>query len=172
MSDVLFDFPNLSIALKEYGDFLVTEYKGNLEKNGHRATGQLISSIYSVINIGQNSASVELHLADYYKYLEKERLKGSLPPVNKILEWIQVKPILPRPDENGKLPTEEQLAWAIAKNMEKEGAPTRDGMPVEPTKDLGEAIGTTDEFFWGKIEEALVEDLESMFNSSISILMA
>ena len=167
----LFEFPNLSQALADYADYLTNTYKTSLELHNHRATGRLISSIHTVITIGENSADVELHMEDYYIYLEKERLIGSLPPVNKILEWIQVKGILPHPDSNGRIPTEEQLAWAIAKNMEKNGAPTEDGLPVEPTKDLDTSLEQTDMQFWGRIEDAITKDLENMLRSSIDILI-
>ena len=169
--DVLFEFPNTTQALNDYANFLVNEYKSELELHNHRSSGKLISSISSIITIGENSAEVSLSMEDYYKYLEKERLKGSMPPIDSILEWIRTKPILPRPDENGRIPREEQLAWAIAKNMEKNGAPTEDGLPVPPTKDLGTAVEKTDMMFWGIIEEALVKDLEAMLKSSISILI-
>jgi len=172
MSDTLFEFPETAKALQEYADYLVEEYRRNLIEHGHRATGNLISSLHTVVHVGEGSFSVDLYLEDYYKYLEKERLKGSLPPVNKILEWIQVKPILPHPNEDGKLPTEEQLAWAIAKNMENEGAPTKDGKQVPATKDLANAMESAEQNYLGRIEEAVATDLQAQFKSIISLIIS
>lgn len=38
-----------------------------------------------------------------------------------ILEWIPTKNIVPRPDQNGRIPTVEQLSWAISKSIHMKG---------------------------------------------------
>lgn len=169
--DNLFEFPHLTEALAAYGDYVVEKYRENLVEGGHKASGKLMSSLHTVVNVGDHSMSVDLYLEDYYKYLERERLKGSLPPVNKILEWIRIKPILPKPDSRGKLPTEEQLAWAISKNMEKIGAPSKDGLPVEPDKPLTNALESAEINYLGNIERAIELDLEEHLTSIMEILI-
>lgn len=164
MSDELFKFPETSKVLAEYAQFIEQQYKANLEKDGHKATGKLISSVSTVVVIGDTSMTVEMHLEDYYKYLEKERLKGKMPPVNAILDWVKVKLNLPTEKQNS-------VAWAIAKNMKKIGAPSKDSLPVEPTFPLGKAKETADSTFWGRIETALQNDLEANLTSIISLLI-
>ena len=117
-----------------------------------------------MVNIGDTEMSVDLYVEDYYKYLEKERLIGKMPPVNAILDWVKVKLNLPTEKQNG-------VAWAIAKNMEKIGAPSRDSLPVEPTFDLRRAIESSDTNYLGKIENALQEDLEANLTSILSVLI-
>ena len=164
MSDELFQFPNTAQVLAEYAQYIETTYKSNLEQNGHKATGRLISSVHTVVNIGDKSMSVDMYLEDYYKYVEKGRNAGKMPPVNAILDWVKVKLNLPTEKQNS-------VAWAIAKNMEKIGSPSRNSLPVEPTFDLSKAKETTDDIYWAKIENALQTDLENNFTSIMSLLM-
>lgn len=162
--DSLITFPNTAQVLGEYAKFIEDQYKRNLEMNGHKATGKLISSVHTVVNIGDKSMSVDMYLEDYYKYVEKGRNRGKMPPVNAILDWVKVKLNLPTEKQNG-------VAWAIAKNMEKIGSPSRDSLPVEPTYDLKTAKETTDNLYWAKIEQALQKDLKENLTSIASILI-
>ena len=61
-----------------------------------------------------------MSFADYWKWAEYGRKPGKFPPIEKIKEWIKVKPILPRPTD-GKLPTENQLAFLIARKIATKG---------------------------------------------------
>lgn len=169
--DELFSFPNTEIALKEYADFIVNTYKDNLEKNGHKASGKLISGIHSVININGQAMSVDLYMEDYWKWVERGRMAGKRPPMESILNWIKLKHIVPRPDENGKLPTEKQLAFLIARSIGENGAPCVDKIPVEATHDLADSKQTTDEFYWARIEEAITKDLYDHYRSIVSMLI-
>ena len=169
--DTLFKFPALAQVLAEYADYITTTYKQNLEKSGHKATGKLISSVHTVVNIGDFNASVDMYLEDYYKYVEKGRNEGSFPPVNKILEWIRIKPIIPRPDSNGKVPTEQQLAYLIGRNMMEKGSPTQNGLPTPPTFDLRHAKETADSSYISRIEQAIQEDLSNELTSVVSMLI-
>ena len=163
--DELIKFPNTQKVLEEYAGFIKEQYKRNLEANGHRATGKLIDSIHTEVKIGDVSMSVDMYLEDYYKYVEKGRNAGKRPPINAILDWVKVKLNLPTENEN------KSAAFAIAKNMEKIGAPSRDSLPVEPTFDLKNAKETADANYWGRIEQALQQDLKDNFTSMMSLLI-
>ena len=41
-----------------------------------------------------------------------------------ILDWIKVKPVTPRPDKHGRIPTLKQLAFLIARKIYDEGRGT------------------------------------------------
>lgn len=59
-------------------------------------------------------------MEDYFKWAENGRGPGKFPPIEKIKEWIRIKPVLPR-QINSKLPTENQLAYLISRKIALEG---------------------------------------------------
>ena len=97
---------------------LLTDYRAALQP--HSASGNLLNSLTSKINFDSNRFEIRIEGADYGKYLE-EGTKPHFPPVDAILQWIRIKPILPRPFANGKLPTENQLAYLIGRKISKVG---------------------------------------------------
>lgn len=154
----MIEFKHLEKALKEYAEAIRDQYKDNLERDNRRATGDLITSINSKVIVDGNEYIIELQLEDYWKYVEWDT-KPHIPPVNKILEWVRVKPVLPRPMKNGKLPTEQQLAWMIADKISKEG--------TEGTHDLEDALAEVD--YETIIEEALEADVMDCFDELLTI---
>lgn len=144
----MIQFNHLQQALKDYADAIRDQYKDNLERDNRRATGNLITSINTKVNVDGDEFSIELQLEDYWEYVEWDT-RPHFPPTSKILEWVKVKRILPTPMPNGKLPTEKQLAWMIAKKISKEG--------TEGTHDLEDALVEVD--YENIIEEALDKDI-------------
>lgn len=117
----MIEFKHLQEALAQYAQAITDRYKTNLENSGRRASGELISSINSKVTVDGNEYAIELGLEDYWYYVENGRGPGKFPPPDKILQWIKVKPILPTPMSNGKLPTEKQLAFLIGRKIANEG---------------------------------------------------
>ena len=154
-------FDNLQQVLEEYGNVIAEQYKSNLKANGHKATGNLINSITSHITVNGNEYAIELTLEDYYKYVEEGRRPGKFPPVDKILQWIKVKHILPTPI-NGKLPTEKQLAFLISRKIAEKG--------TKGTYDLEKAIDTTINEWDEKITDALDMDVMSCIDEIMLVL--
>lgn len=103
-------------------------YKQQLISDGKKATGNLISSVRGYVEYNGTVLSVMFDIADYWKYVEYGRKPGKFPPIDKIRQWIKVKPILPRPGKNGKLPTENQLAYLIARKIARKGIPATHSM--------------------------------------------
>ena len=97
---------------------LLTDYRAVLQP--HSSSGNLLNSLTSKINFDSNRFEIRIEGADYGKYLE-EGTKPHFPPVDAILQWIRIKPILPRPFASGKLPTENQLAYLIGRKISKVG---------------------------------------------------
>ena len=98
------EFKHLQEALAQYAQAITDRYKQNLESSGRRASGKLISSVNSKVTVNGNEYAIELNLEDYWYYVENGRGAGKFPQPDKILQWIKVKPILPTPMSNGKLP--------------------------------------------------------------------
>ena len=106
-------------AIQQIAQQFAEAYKQAIIDSGHNASGSLVQSIKPVVLYENDTVSITLEGNEYAIYLEKGT-KPHFPPVSKILEWIRVKPILPRPI-NGKLPTEPQLAYLIARKISLEG---------------------------------------------------
>ena len=140
---------NLRAALEEYAQYLEANYKSELESKGHRATGKLIDTMSVHITLQGINYHVELNLQDYWWYVEHGRKPGKFPPVNKILEWIRIKPVIPRADSRGRIPTQQQLAFLISRKI------ARDGIPAENT--LAELTGRNSAWK-SKFEQALQMD--------------
>lgn len=156
----MIEFTHLQQALGQYAQAIADQYKTNLENSGRRATGQLISSVNTRVLVNGQIFEIELQLEDYYKYVEEGRGAGGFPPVNKILEWIKAKPILPYPDMNGKLPTENQLAYLIGRKIANEG--------FEGTHDLENTMEEVD--YESIIEDAIAEDVLGCFDELIALV--
>lgn len=158
--NIMIKFDNLQRVLAEFGNALSERYKEKLTEDNRIASGRLISSVNSKVVVNDNEFIVELNLEDWWKFIEYGT-KPHMPPVNKILEWVVVKRILPTPMKNGKLPTEQQLAWMIAKKIEREG--------TEGTPNLTESIDEMVNEYEQKIEEALDADVLSCIDDIFTI---
>ena len=156
----MIEFKNLQEALAQYAQAIADKYKTNLESSGRRATGQLITSVNTVVVVNENEFAIDLNLEDYWKYVEEGRGAGKFPPPDKILEWIRVKPILPYPDRNGKLPTENQLAFLIGRKIANEG--------FEGSNDLENTMEDVD--YEEQIQEAMDKDVLGCLDELLAIL--
>lgn len=146
------EFPNLTRVLNEYAQGLVENYKAALGAESINASGELANSVkYIIDDKVKGRFEVKLELLEYWKYVEYGRKAGKMPPISAIKQWIEVKPIIPRPNKNGKLPTINQLAYLISRKIGLEGTKGR-GV-------LGERIENANTVFWEDIEDAILKDL-------------
>lgn len=120
-------------SIEKAVDELMYAYASAIIDSGHSASGDLALNQQKVVEYDGKYFKVSLLLEDYWKYLE-EGTQPHFPPINKIKEWIRVKPILPR-EKDGKLPTQEQLAYMIGRKISKEG--------TEPTYLLTDLVEKT-----------------------------
>ena len=149
--NTLISFDNLEAVLNEYGMEVRNQYQLNLIHSDRIASGELLNSCEFDVKLNDKTYQVRLELADYWKYVEYGRNPGKFPPTNKILEWIMVKPVLPRPDNNLKDITPKQLAFLIGRKIANEG--------YEGSKDLENANDSLIRKYEPKIVAALAEDL-------------
>lgn len=152
VEDRLMNWSNLEKVLDEYGAAVRNKYQDNLISSDHLATGELLNSVEYIIEKDNMQISVSLELADYWKYLEYDT-KPHWPPVDKIKNWIKVKPIIPD-GRNGKLPTPDQLAFLIGRKISEEG--------TQGTKDLHSALVDINDEFEALIMEAISKDVDEM----------
>lgn len=143
----------LTEVLNEFADAFIQNARNNLEANQSNASYNLYNSFEKVIEVGEDYFKVSISLADYWQYLENGRGPGKFPPVDKIKEWIEVKPVNPTPLSNGKTPSVEQLSFLISRKIANEGT---EGKPFfEPAKEQ------TIREFEDKINQAIEEDVSN-----------
>lgn len=102
----------------------VLTLRETIAKNGSNASGELSKSIKGKVKQNGKWLEVSISLEDYWKYIE-HGTRPHFPPINAIKQWIRVKPVLPHPLANGKLPTENQLAYLIGRKISKVGTKTK-----------------------------------------------
>lgn len=159
----LINLSNVMAVLEEYAIEVRNLYQDKLVENDRIASGKLLNSVeYQVVFNGMEY-EVQLTLEKYWKYLEygisgKEKNTdrpfghtgwGAYPS---ILEWVKVKPVLPRPGKNKKLPTPQSLAGAITASIIKNG--------IEPGGEMKDAIDEVNARYKDKLVFALSRDTE------------
>ena len=154
-------FENLTSVLNDFGKFLVEEYKDKLILEDVNASDNLYNSVTYMIEKNNTTYEVKLSLAEYWVFCEKgRRAGGKFPPVSAIERWIEVKPVLPRPMSNGKLPTNKQLAYLISRKIAIEGIAPRPLLQ----QSVDEVWRNMQEF----IAEALAKDMQKEINIELS----
>lgn len=152
-------FVNVLKLLDDYAKDFKKTLKSTLESNGRKASGQLINNIETRVKIGNLVYEVNLEAADYLYWVDNGRKKGKFPPIDKILEWIRVKPIVPREDENGRVPTEQQLAFLIGRKIANEG--------YEGSNDFKSTQADVNAYYIPRLQEALEKDFQEYHSIKI-----
>ena len=156
----LIDLTELQKVLQDLANDIRDNYKEHLQFNDRYTergvpTGysqKLIDSVKTQVVVADNAYEVTMSLNDYWKYVEYDT-KPHFPPVNKILEWVNIKPVLPRPLASGKIPSPKQLAFLIGRAIYEHG--TKGSHDLEKVK---EGIIP---FYKEKIAIALGHDMEN-----------
>lgn len=149
----LINLNNVMEVLEQYAQEVRNRYQDRLIQDDRIASGDLLNSVeYQVVRNGM-TYEVQLRLEDYWKYVEYGT-KPHFPPMDKILEWIRVKPVLPRPNDNGDLPTPQQLAYLIARSISLHG--------TEGTEDLEETLLDINQRYKDKLVIALHQDMDTI----------
>ena len=153
--DKLIDLPHVQAVMEEMAIAIRNEYQDNLIRNDRIASGDLLNNIEYEITRGDFTYTIYVKMKDYWYYVENGRKAGKMPPIDNILNWIRVKPVLPRPNAKGKLPTPQQLAFLIARKIGEEG--------TQGTHDLRKATDTIWDTFEDRLYEAIDEDVDAAF---------
>lgn len=153
--DKLIDLPHVQAVMEEMAIAIRNEYQDNLIRNDRIASGDLLNNIEYEITRGDFTYTIYVKMKDYWYFVENGRKAGKMPPIDNILNWIRVKPVLPRPNAEGKLPTPQQLAFLIARKIGEEG--------TEGTQDLRKATDTIWDTFEDRLYEAIDEDVDAAF---------
>lgn len=147
----LVNLDRLRDVLEEYAVAVRNLYQDNLVKSGRIASGDLLNSVECHVALDNQEFVVSLTLRDYWQYVEEDT-RPHWPPRDAILSWIQVKPVLPRPDAQGRIPTPQSLAFLIQRKIATEG--------TKGTHDLARAVEDMNAQYRARIAEALGHDME------------
>ena len=110
--------PHLRAVLEQYGAALLADYRDKLLP--HNAGGDLITTATARVETDGGAWEVIFNLQDYWVYIE-DGTRPHWPPPGALIPWIRVKPVIPRPDDRGRLPTEKQLDFLIRRKIARDG---------------------------------------------------
>ena len=159
------EWKNTKLVLDEFGKQFIDAYRAGLDKKNANASKGLYNSLNFEVKIGKQSISLDILLNDYWKYLEYG-CKGTetsypdayypahFPPTKAIEEWIKIKPVTPE-QRNGKLPTQKQLAFLIARSINRKG--------IEPRFIFRDSVDDV----WEQLKDALNEAIEKDVENNI-----
>lgn len=148
---------NLLRVLNNYGEELKDAYKNELADKGINATKALSDSVEYYIEFDGGAYEVSLNLLEYWKWAENGRDKGKWPPSEPIMKWITAKPVIPRPDRKGKLPTIKQLTFLVQRAIGENG--TFGQHPLENT------VEKVNDKYLTLIYDAIEQDILESLNS-------
>ena len=139
-------------VLKEYAIELRNTLQDSYITDDRIATGDLLNSVEYIIEKDDRQIEVSLQLEEWWKYVEEDT-KPHFPPPDAMLNYIKAKPILPKPDRNGKLPTPNQLAYLIGRKISEVG--------TTGTHNVRDTVRLMNERYEEKIGQAISEDINN-----------
>ena len=155
------EFTNVIKFLNDFGNELADKYQRNLVNDDAIDTSKLLNSIRYIFKNNSTSFEISMEMAEYWKYVENGRKSGKFPPISAIREWVKVKPVMPRP-YNGKLPTENQLAFLISRSIAKKG--------IRPRPIFKDSIDELMQYLEDGLEDAFTKDVEAEMDK-ITVLL-
>ena len=152
-------FPRTVEVLGHLADDVRAGYIDQLKKHGHPTrygTDRLSDTITTQVEVDGKKFIASLNMNFYWEYLEEGTGPGRgrdryWPKSSAIAKWIEVKPVIPRPDDNGRIPTPKQLTFLISRKIHDEGTEGTHGF--QTTRDAVLPM------YYEKIEQALAEDI-------------
>ena len=132
-------------------------YRDKMSIAGYDPNGELMKFTW-VTEYNGNLFQLYFNLPDYWQYAEYGRGPGKMPPVNKILKWIEFKHLVPH-SNNGRVPTTVQLAFAISKHIAKYG--------TQGKHLLQETIDSTYDTLVDRLVEAIADKIENELEKDI-----
>ena len=149
------DFKHTMKALRDFGKFIVTNYKSELEAE-HMNNGELYKNISYKVTTGTGGWVISVSLEKYWKYIEYGRRPGKMPPLDVIEKWIDVKQIKPHSMtlKSGKtvIPTPPQLPFLIARSIGRRG--------IAPKPLFQKSFEAAKKQFIQVIKDAITQDIK------------
>lgn len=162
----LMDLTELQQVLQDYAKDAEEIYKYQIalgDKYGNKnASRSLTDNIVANVVVGDNTFEVTLKLQEYWKYIEggskglitspKDAVyPAHFPPQNVLEQWINIKPIIPRP-RDGHIPSPKDLSFLIGRKIRDYG--------IAPFPALKVTKENLNDIYREKISAALGHDME------------
>lgn len=149
--DQLIDFSNLEAVLREYADYFRNRYEQELISHDRFASGELLESIRTRIQVGGDAYTVTVTLKEYWKYIEDDT-RPHWPPPGALLRWVEIKPTIPRPYTlDGREISAKSLAYLVGRKIAERG--------TTGTHDMATAKEQTMAAFRQRLKEAVGHDV-------------
>ena len=160
MANELIQFDSLRAVLEEFAQEFKDQYRAGLLSHGRftqYGEDRLVDSVdanqvQAMVREGDEAWTVTINLNEYWKYVENDT-RPHWPPPSAILRWVEIKPVLPHPDANGRIPSPRSLAYLIGRKISREG--------TTGSHDFKTAQETTIERFRVRIRVAMVRDVQN-----------
>jgi hypothetical protein len=136
---------NLKNALSLYGKEYIKIVIRELRSSNKVASGNLIKSFTSDVVDIADELSLEMWGADYAKFVDKGRRKGTYPPIQPLLSWVKLKNLKP------------SAAYAIQKSIYKFG--------IKPTNFIMNAYDMSLNRLIKMTSEGYSKDMDEYLNS-------
>lgn len=107
-----------------YSGSFTTKLRSSLARRNNIATGELIESIKSRLNVIRSSeviASFQVSFKGYGYFLNKNIHPRTMPSIDAIVKWMKDRNIKPYRTKSGKFASRKQAAYRIAKGIQKNG---------------------------------------------------
>lgn len=157
--DELLNTDNLQKVLEEYAVAVRNLYQDRLILHDRIASGKLLNDIRAHVEYDGQTYEVQLDLWNYWRYIEMDT-EPHWPPPSAILKWITVKPVIPRPDAKGRIPSPKSLAYLIGRKISEEG--------TEGSHDFENAKQVVVQRFRERIAEAVGHDFENYIRKVVT----
>lgn len=159
MAEELLELSRTTAVLKQLAEEVRLEYVKNFVRSGHNTMygrDRLVDTISVQVTVDDKSFVASLRMNKYWEYLEEGTgpARGRdkyWPPPSAIAKWIEIKPVLPRPDGAGRIPTVKQLTYLIGRKIHDKG--------IRGTHDLAKARDEIVPQYYDRITEALTADI-------------
>ena len=179
MENIDIQWTHLLSVLDRFGNYLCNLLQKKMMTNNSNASGTLVNSFSYTFGIDDDGRYwVDVELEDYWKYVNDGRKAGKMPPVEKIKEWILVKPVKPypytytpsvkslafliqrsikqkkgiQPQPRQVYPSVDSLAYLIARKIGREG--------TKGTGFFDDAVDEATKYFEESIDNAIQEDIK------------
>jgi len=149
-------------ALTRVGELYIKAFRDELERQGHRATGELIDSFTQYLTLTTDGAVLEITMAAHGEGVDKGQPPGTIVPLDKLIRWVQLK------DIESEITKVQSAASLIQRAIYNEGTPTRGSREMgQKTNFIGIASGNVSQEVADIMNEAISRGTAVLFENLI-----